>query len=43
MILLMLLLLIRMGDLACMFKLFGRVTDGHKTIGEAVSKYVLLS
>ena len=30
----------RMPDLACMYKLFGRVTEGHKTIGEAVSKYV---
>ncbi len=28
----------RMGDLACIYKLFGRVNDGHKTIGEAVSK-----
>jgi len=30
----------RMGDLACIYKLFGRVNDGHKTIGEAVSKYL---
>jgi len=30
----------RMEDLACMYKLFGRVSDGHKTIGEAVSKYL---
>ena len=29
----------RMPDLACMYKLFGRiVSEGHKTIGEAVSK-----
>ena len=28
----------KMLDLACMYKLFGRVTEGHKTIGEAVSK-----
>jgi len=30
----------RMPDLSCMYKLFGRVTEGHKTIGEAVSKYL---
>jgi len=30
----------RMEDLACMYKLFGRVSDGHKTIGECVSKYL---
>ena len=24
----------RMDDLACMYKLFGRVSDGHKTIGD---------
>jgi len=30
----------KMLDLACMYKLFGRVTEGHKTIGEAVSKYL---
>jgi cullin 3 len=30
----------RMEDLACIYKLFGRVNDGHKTIGEAVSKYL---
>jgi len=30
----------RMPDLACMYKLFARVTEGHKTIGEAVSKYL---
>jgi len=30
----------RMADLACMYKLFGRVSDGHKTIGECVSKYL---
>jgi len=31
----------RMPDLACMYKLFGRiVSEGHKTIGEAVSKYL---
>lgn len=30
----------RMGDLACMYKLFARVAEGHKTIGEAVSKYL---
>eukprot|EP00088_Acartia_fossae_P013428 TRINITY_DN17039_c0_g1_i1.p1 TRINITY_DN17039_c0_g1~~TRINITY_DN17039_c0_g1_i1.p1 ORF type:complete len:776 (-),score=232.42 TRINITY_DN17039_c0_g1_i1:593-2920(-) len=30
----------RMDDLACIYKLFGRVSDGHKTIGEAVSKYL---
>lgn len=30
----------RMEDLACIYKLFGRVADGHKTIGEAVSKYL---
>jgi len=30
----------RMEDLACMYKLFGRVSDGHKTIGDCVSKYL---
>lgn len=30
----------RMEDLACMYKLFGRVSDGHKTIGECVSRYL---
>jgi len=30
----------RMEDLACMYKLFGRVSEGHKTIGECVSKYL---
>jgi len=30
----------RKEDLACMYKLFGRVTDGHKTIGECVSRYL---
>jgi len=30
----------RMEDLACMYKLFGRVLDGHKTIGESVSSYL---
>ena len=30
----------RMEDLACMYKLFGRVSDGHKTIGECVSSYL---
>merc|ERR1712241_185032 len=30
----------RMKDLACMYKLFGRVSDGHKTIGECVSSYL---
>ena len=30
----------RMKDLACMYKLFGRVSDGHKTIGECVSRYL---
>ena len=30
----------RMEDLACMYKLFGRVSDGHKTIGEFLSKYL---
>ena len=29
----------RMDDLACMYKLFGRVSDGHKTIGDCVSRY----
>ena len=28
----------RMEDLACMYKLFGRVSDGHKTIGDCVSR-----
>ncbi len=31
----------RMPDLACMYKLFARVAEGHKTIGEAVSKWVV--
>jgi len=30
----------KMDDLACMYKLFGRVSEGHKTIGEAVSQYL---
>jgi len=30
----------RMEDLACMYKLFGRVSEGHKTIGECVSRYL---
>jgi len=30
----------RMEDLACMYKLFGRVLEGHKTIGESVSSYL---
>merc|ERR1711892_1353039 len=30
----------RMDDLACMYKLFGRVSDGHKTIGDCVSRYL---
>merc|ERR1712002_365419 len=30
----------RMEDLACMYKLFGRVSDGHKTIGDCVSWYL---
>merc|ERR1719242_2547479 len=30
----------RMEDLACMYKLFGRVSDGHKTIGDCVSTYL---
>ena len=29
----------RMDDLACKYKLFGRVSDGHKTIGDCVSRY----
>ena len=29
----------RMDDLACMYKLFGRVSDRHKTIGDCVSRY----
>ena len=28
----------RMDDLACMDKLFGRVSDGHKIIGDCVSR-----
>ena len=28
----------RMEDLACMYKLFGRVPDGHNTIGDCVSR-----
>merc|ERR1712223_36887 len=30
----------RMDDLACMYKLFGRVSDGHKTVGDCVSRYL---
>merc|ERR1712107_968423 len=30
----------KMDDLACMYKLFGRVAEGHKTIGDAVSMYL---
>jgi len=30
----------RMDDLACMYKLFGRVSEGHKTIGDCVSRYL---
>jgi len=30
----------RMDDLACMYKLFGRVAEGHKTIGDCVSRYL---
>lgn len=30
----------RMDDLACMYKLFSRVAEGHKTIGDCVSKYL---
>ena len=30
----------RMDDLACMYKLFGRVSDGHKTFGDCVSRYL---
>merc|ERR1719219_1041931 len=29
-----------MDDLACMYKLFGRVSDGHKTVGDCVSRYL---
>ena len=31
----------RMEDLACMYKLFSRVSDGHKTIGDCVSRYAV--
>jgi cullin 3 len=27
-------------DLACMYKLFARVTDGHKTIAECMSAHL---
>merc|ERR1719435_61649 len=30
----------RMDDLACMYKLFGRVSEGHRTIGDCVSRYL---
>jgi len=30
----------RMDEMACMYKLFGRVSDGHKTVGDCVSRYL---
>merc|ERR1719509_165710 len=30
----------RMDDLACMYKLFGRASEGHRTIGDCVSRYL---
>ena len=31
---------LKIDDLACMYKLFGRVSDGHKTVGDCVSRYL---